>query len=112
MKTPHKFLKRWFLNNPEYNGLAAIRVGVSATVEQYRRDDSPHPELDIVFELSDCSRVVSLDFSTWEKMPEEELLNVYRKVHILRDAVDEFAEEALTALDWYDSVREGPSDAA
>ena len=64
-------------------------------------------DVDAVFDLADCSRIVSLDFEVYGPENEKKKLIAERrkKVRLLRDVVNSFADAYEQALDWLEETR-------
>lgn len=87
MEKPKDKRIRKFLNKPGYHTLASVLASV-----EYDKYSAY-----ITFQISDCSRSVSLDFSGGTL---KELSNTKNKIKIIKDSLEMIEKELDTCYEW------------
>jgi hypothetical protein len=102
---PRRFYRRFFLNE-RYGGSAHMMMEVYA--ERFRSGAHSNTAVSTTFEVSDCNRIVNLDFGVWDdgdnwrESLDENRIKLGRLVY----AVNEFAEKLTEAYDWMEEERD------
>ena len=101
MSKNNRFYSRRFLNKRRYHGGAYIIAEVTTTTNKDK--DGEWTSLDGRLTISDCSRVVTLDFDYWEgglsSLNQNDKDNLRFKVKNLREVVDGFCDSLEAAIE-------------
>ena len=81
------YYRRSFLNRQHHHGLGAVLAEVELV-----RDPQHGLEVEAVLEISDCGRLISLDFGQWHFDTRSNAANALRKARLLQEVVAQFAD--------------------
>lgn len=98
-QTPSFYARKW-LNTEAESGIALIEARIGPI---QLNNGAGEKYFDAFFKIGDCTRHAELDFSIWGKSPDR-VLNLRRKIAMLRRVVEQFEAILLTQLD---EVEEG-----
>lgn len=87
-----------FLNTPGFHGAAAIRTYVEDTRDRKVEYEEP-PSPRILFEMSDCSGGISIDFNAWSKEQRE---NAIAKANTIVEVITEFRDALVEEFEFVD----------
>ena len=90
------YRKRKFLNKTGHHSLASIFVEVT-DIEKDKKNKWAHTP-DVTFKISDCSRVLDLDFSMYT---ETEYKNSLYKIELLEGILAEFKDAFIEGHEEY-----------
>lgn len=97
------FYRRTFLNRPRHHGLGAVLAEVVLI------SDAERPlEVEAAFEVSDCGRIVRLDFSVYAYSDRGTAANVLHKARLLSDTAARFADALENAIAEQEADRRRP----
>jgi len=95
VERPHDWYRRHFLNKPQVQTSAHF-IGRIVCRGGKR---GGRPSVDTVFRLSDCNRMIDLEFDVYGEDSSAD--SVVYKAERLRDDVDTFVERLLDAVEWW-----------
>jgi hypothetical protein len=98
MPTRRLFYRRKFLNRPRYHTGAHVIASIELVNDEDRK-----PCVDASLRLTDCYRVIELDFDVRTRA---EARNALHKVTLLRDIVSEYVDALERAVGEWEELRE------